>query len=127
MDAVVVIDSGARRWLEREWTKALGERGETARRVAADECPLAHLLPDLLRLADASHDRSVEDLEMTIRRIILESVFTDSNGDTIDDLADPEVLDLLVQVVVRTLHRLREEAVQRGSWSQEMAAIPMCG
>jgi hypothetical protein len=59
--------------------------------------------------------------------MISESVFTDSNGDTMDALADPDQVDLLVEVVVRTLSKVRADAVERGAWSSEPAAIPMCG
>jgi hypothetical protein len=106
----------AQRHLNRAWHRVTKEAADNH---VDQDCPAAALLPQLLDIvAEAPHE-PVSNRTQTIRRLICEHSFPSVAGFV--------SADLQVQVIVRVLETVRNEAIRHGSWSNEPAAMPMFG
>jgi len=106
----------AQRHLDRAWRRALHDAGDEHTKR---ECPAAKVLPQLLDIVAESPHEPVSNKTGTIRRLIYERSFPDVAGFV--------HADLQVQVMVRVLETVRNEAIRRGTWSDQPAAPLMFG
>lgn len=128
MQASLALERAARELYDQEWQR----HRRTPRAAAGPDpslqvCPVGWLLHDLLRLIAEGHDRPVRELEPMIRQLIVEKNFCDETGDVCLDDQQRRSIDDYVDVLVRVLERVREQAVASGAWSSLPASAPMCG
>lgn len=86
-------------------------------------CPMVWVLDDLLALLSESHDKPVEALRHTIRRLILERIYMD-NMTSMDHLPPVE---RQVDTVILVMEKIRQKAIRQGQWSDQQPAPQMCG
>ncbi len=87
------------------------------RRAYGEMCPITWVMHELVQLVDENHTEPVEVLRPCIRRLIAERAFAFGPLD-IDGRTDPQAaLDAEVDLVIRTLERVRAHAFASGQWS----------
>ena len=93
-----------------------------------DSCGrLDWLMHDLIRLVSESPDRPVAEMRPTIRRVLIERLFVDCNGDTALCAAEHVDIDLFVRTVTQVLESVRADGIETGEWAGTPATPQMFG
>jgi hypothetical protein len=111
---------------------------DAARELFQSECTkqgLAHglrsttlwVLHDLVGMVAAAHDRPVRELEPMIRRVVTEQNFVDECGDTVMDAQGIKMIERQVQVILKVLESVRQQALASGQWSDVPLTPQMFG
>lgn len=95
------------------------------RGIASDDthqlCPVSWLLPDLLHLLAENHGSDAHDLRPAIRRIILDRGAIYAMGAGITQSEADEILEGQIDLIVRVLEQVRQQALDCGEWSESTA------
>lgn len=101
---------------EREARRGAGQRVRRTPMGHVEVCPVAWVMNELLKLIEERHAEPVEELRPAIRRLIMEKAFAFGAQVAV---ADPtRAVDQEVELIIRTLERVREHAFASGRWSQ---------
>lgn len=106
--------------------------GEAARAGAAtdhgpENGPVSRLMPELKRLIAECHDQPVQHLRPAIRLLLQEQHFAFKWRDTVIDSNPHRALDACVELAVRVLERMRQQALNSGKWSDAPVTPQMFG
>jgi hypothetical protein len=121
-----LLESVARDALEAEIHQAqetTGSPGPANMQV----CPVWWLIPDLLQLIGERHDEPVILLRPSIRRLIRERAGIYACGAGMSEAAADELLEQQVDLLVRVLEQVRQQALDCGQWSEISPAPQMFG
>lgn len=122
---VASLEPQARERFQREWEALSHEWTEAA--DGGTGCPALWVLPELLNLVCEQRDRPVQEMTPMVRRLIVEQSFVDENGDSIFDARARSQVEKQVEVIVRVLESIRQEALSDGRWSNVPLADMMYG
>ena len=134
MSFTVPLHAIAEDLCHREWERCFEPALRTGRqadipfeRLSGEVCPAKAVLPELIELVRACHDRPVHELKPTIRRMIEERHFTEESGDPVSDAGHHELLEHYVELCVHVLERVRRHALTHGHWSSAPTPAQMFG
>ena len=126
MTASDTIEPAIRHWFQEEWQR-LDSSATTATDDLAECCPVTWLMPELLQLIVRTHAQPVAEVRYAIRLLILEHDFNDMAGDAVFDAHHREVVDRYVNLLTRTVERVRRRANESGQWSDVPAPSQFFG
>lgn len=92
-----------------------------------DIAGVAHLIPHLIELLDGQYNQPVDELESTVRSLILEQTFIHDGGDHIVDAAQKARIDHQVMLLIRILNLMRDDANESHQWSDAPVTPQMFG
>lgn len=92
-----------------------------------DIAGVAHLIPHLIELLDGQYNRPVDELESTVRSLILEQTFIHDCGDHVVDAAQKARIDHQVMLLIRILNLMRDDANESHQWSDAPVTPQMFG
>ena len=90
-------------------------------------CPVQWLLRDLTGLLMEFPTQPVQESAPLIRRLLLEQVFVDDNGDSVRDVCCQDQMEHHVAMAVRILEKVRLELISQEAQIGMPACIPWCG
>jgi hypothetical protein len=93
----------------------------------AELSPVMTVLPGLIRLVTECADRPVNKFRPTITRLIREQQFMEAAGDSIVDPHLNVQTERYVELTLRVLERVRDQAQERGEWSDAPVTPQMFG
>jgi hypothetical protein len=89
--------------------------------------PVVTVLPGLIRLVNECTDRPVTKFRPTIKHLIQEQLFMEAAGDSIVDPHQNVQVDSYVELTIRVLVRVRENALGQDEWSDAPVTPQMFG
>ena len=106
--------------------------GTSKQTPSVSECspelsPVVTVLPGLIRLVNECTDRPVTKFRPTIKRLIHEQLFIGAAGDSIVDPHQNVQIDCYVELTIRVLVRVRENALGQDEWSDTPVTPQMFG
>ncbi|MEX0774268.1 MAG: hypothetical protein WD042_01000 [Phycisphaeraceae bacterium] len=118
MVATDYLVSVAREALVQEYGGLEGISDGDASQRRTDTCPALWVLHELIGLVEEFHQIPVVQIEPTIRKLIVEQSFVDENGDCVFDADSQVEVDRQVEMIVRVLERVRQQALAVGTWCE---------
>jgi len=89
--------------------------------------PVMAVLPQLIRLVRECPEQSVESLRPTIKRLVLEQLFIDVNGDSVVGRDHMVHVKEYIELIVRVLIRIRRREHDALNWTDSPTTPQMFG